>query len=124
MLSWAKYIGTCIYKRIHYSLNRPVVILPGGVTPNASFQVGHANFEGTEFKVEPDGSIAGRQMIPHYLVTMRGNLIALKRWVQGDGEQQEHLCRLRNYRITTSFPQDSMTIIMKLGENILVSAQH
>ncbi|KAF3070219.1 hypothetical protein CFAM422_006697 [Trichoderma lentiforme] len=70
-----------MYKRIRYSQNRPTVIRPGGVTPNARLQVGHANFEGTEFKVEPDGSIAGRQTISHSLVTMPGNLIALKKWV-------------------------------------------
>ncbi|KKP02528.1 hypothetical protein THAR02_05390 [Trichoderma harzianum] len=76
-----------------------MVIRPGGVTPNARLQVGRANFEGTEFKVEPDGSIAGRQTIPHSLVIIPGNLIALKKWFQGD---------------------DSMTINEKLGENMLV----
>ncbi|QYT05110.1 hypothetical protein H0G86_012006 [Trichoderma simmonsii] len=50
---------------------------------------------------------------------MPGNLIALKKWVQGDGEQQEHLCTrlLQDY---DSFPLDLMTIIEKLSENMLV----
>ncbi|KAL6825431.1 hypothetical protein J3E69DRAFT_366032 [Trichoderma sp. SZMC 28015] len=64
-----------------HGLNRPTVNRLGGVTPNARLQVGRANFKGAEFKVEPGGSIAGRQTIPHYLVTMRGNLIAFKKWV-------------------------------------------
>ncbi|KAL7914314.1 hypothetical protein GGI35DRAFT_476139 [Trichoderma velutinum] len=41
----------------------PVVIRPsrpGDGTPNVRHQVGCANFEGSEFKVELDGSVAGR----------------------------------------------------------------
>ncbi|KAL7952888.1 hypothetical protein V8C34DRAFT_322001 [Trichoderma compactum] len=66
-----QYVGYSMY------MKGPVVIRPGGNTTNSRLQ----------FKVEPDGSIAGRQTIPHYLATMPGNLIALKKWVQGDGEQ-------------------------------------
>ncbi|KAL5087048.1 hypothetical protein Trisim1_008431 [Trichoderma cf. simile WF8] len=69
------YLGYSMY------MHGPVVIRPsrpGDGTPNVRHQVGCANFEGCEFKVEPDGSVAGRQTIPHFLMTMSGNLIAAK----------------------------------------------
>ncbi|UKZ61466.1 uncharacterized protein TrAtP1_002732 [Trichoderma atroviride] len=60
----------------------PVFVRPvdtGDATPNVRHQVSCADFEGTDFKVEPAGCVAGCQTIPHYLATMPDNLRAMAR---------------------------------------------
>ncbi|KAL7952072.1 hypothetical protein V8C42DRAFT_25817 [Trichoderma barbatum] len=60
------YVGWSMY------ITGPVFICPirtGDVALNARVQIGNFDFEGIEFKVEPDGCVAGRQTILHYLMT-------------------------------------------------------
>ncbi|UKZ56306.1 hypothetical protein TrVGV298_010141 [Trichoderma virens] len=76
------YVGWSSY------MNGPVFVRrvrTKGNTSNSRLQVGSASFEGNEFKTEPEGSVSGRQTILHHSMLVRGNLIPLKLWVNGDG---------------------------------------
>ncbi|KAM0478899.1 hypothetical protein ACHAPX_004877 [Trichoderma viride] len=80
----------------------PVFVRPvnaGDATPNVRHQASCANFEGTEFKVEPAGCVAGRQTIPHYLATMPGNLRAIKEFVNNDGKKFSTIFRFGSYSL-------------------------
>ncbi|UKZ82050.1 hypothetical protein TrVFT333_009833 [Trichoderma virens FT-333] len=46
---------------------------------------GSGSFEGNEFKTEPEGSVTGRQAILYHIIVVRGNLIPIKLWVNGNG---------------------------------------
>ncbi|KAL7798821.1 hypothetical protein V8C43DRAFT_276360 [Trichoderma afarasin] len=57
--------------------------------PRTLEHVASASFEGNEFKTEPLGSVTGRQTILHHSLLVRGNLIPLKRFVNGNGTFSE-----------------------------------
>ncbi|KAL6824095.1 hypothetical protein V8C40DRAFT_30922 [Trichoderma camerunense] len=53
--------------------------------PTTLTHVASASFDGNEFKMEPLGSVTGRQTILHHSLLVRGNLIPLKMFVNGNG---------------------------------------
>ncbi|TFB07783.1 hypothetical protein CCMA1212_001158 [Trichoderma ghanense] len=77
----AAYVGWSTY------MSGPVLVKPTRKDKDgrllAKAEVESFSWRGNSFTVQPTGSSAGRQTIPHYLMTIPANLKAIKKWTDG-----------------------------------------